>query len=58
MRLLRDQELTPKWNKSFQKRPKMTTDIETLADLRNKVFRRAANIQRLTAVEQINLENE
>jgi hypothetical protein len=36
----------------------MTTDIETLADLRNKVFRRAANIQRLTAVEQINLENE
>ena len=31
----------------------MTTDIETLAELRNKVFRRAAAIRKLIAVEQI-----
>jgi anti-sigma regulatory factor (Ser/Thr protein kinase) len=37
--------------------PKMT-DNGTLADLQNKVLRRAANIQKLTEVEQINLENE
>jgi hypothetical protein len=36
----------------------MTTDIETLAELQNKVFRRAAAIRKLTAVEQINMEND
>jgi hypothetical protein len=33
-------------------------DNETLADLQNKVLRMAANIQKLSEVEQINLENE
>jgi hypothetical protein len=37
--------------------PKMT-DNKNLADLRNKVLRRATKIQKLTEVEQINLENE
>ena len=34
------------------------TDNENLAELRNKVLLRAAKIQKLTEVEQINLENE
>jgi len=34
------------------------TDNETLADLDNKVLRRATNIRKLTEVEQINLESE
>jgi hypothetical protein len=34
------------------------TDNETLADLQNKVLQRAAKIQKLTEVEQNNLENE
>jgi hypothetical protein len=33
-------------------------DNRTLADLQKKVLRRAANIQKLTEVEQVNLENE
>ena len=33
-------------------------DSETLADLQNKILRSAAKIQKLTEVEQINLENE
>jgi hypothetical protein len=33
-------------------------DNETLADLQNKILRRAANIRKLSEVEQINLENE
>jgi len=33
-------------------------DNETLAGLQNKVLCRAAKIQKLTEVEQINLENE
>jgi hypothetical protein len=32
--------------------------LMTLADLQNKVLRRADNIQKLTELEQINLENE
>jgi hypothetical protein len=32
------------------------TDNETLADLRNKILCRAAKIQKLTEIEQINLE--
>jgi MoxR-like ATPase len=36
----------------------LMTDNETLADLQNKVLRRADNIQKLTEVGQINLENE
>jgi hypothetical protein len=32
--------------------------LMTLADLQNKVLRRAAKIQKLTEVEQIHLENE
>jgi hypothetical protein len=34
------------------------TDNGTLTDLQNKVLCRAANIQKLTEVEQINLKNE
>jgi hypothetical protein len=34
------------------------TDNETLADLQNKILRRVTNIQKLTEIEQINLENE
>jgi hypothetical protein len=37
--------------------PKLN-DNETLADLQKKVLCRAANIQKSTEVEQINLENE
>ena len=37
--------------------PKMT-DNETLADLQNKILRRAAKIEKLTEVVQINLESE
>jgi hypothetical protein len=33
-------------------------DNETLADLQNNVLCRATKIQKLTEVEQINLENE
>ena len=36
----------------------MTTDNENLVDLQNKILRRAARIQKLTELEQINLENE
>lgn len=37
----------------------MTPDNETLADLQNKILRRAAaRIQKLTELEQINLEIE
>jgi hypothetical protein len=40
--------------------PKIASMIhnEFLADLRNNVLLRAANIQKLTEVEQINLEND
>jgi hypothetical protein len=34
------------------------TNSGTLADLQNKVLRRATNIQKSTDLEQINLENE
>jgi anti-sigma regulatory factor (Ser/Thr protein kinase) len=36
----------------------LMTDNETLADLQYKILRRAATIQKLTEVEQINLENK
>jgi hypothetical protein len=36
----------------------LMTDNETQADLQNKILRRADKIQKLTEVEQINLENE
>jgi hypothetical protein len=36
----------------------LMTDNETLADLQKKVLQRPAKIQKLTEVEQINLENE
>jgi hypothetical protein len=36
----------------------LMTDNETLADLQNKILRRAAKIQKLAEIEQINLENE
>jgi hypothetical protein len=34
------------------------TDNGTLASLENKVFRRAATIRKLTATEQLNMEND
>ena len=34
------------------------TNNEIMADLQNKILRRATKIQKLTEVEQINLENE
>ena len=34
------------------------TDNETFAELRNKVLLRAAKIQKLIEIEQINLESE
>ena len=36
----------------------LMTENENLTELQNKILRRAAKIQKLTEVEQINLENE
>jgi hypothetical protein len=36
----------------------LVIDSEALAGLQNKLLHRAANIRKLTEVEQINLENE
>jgi hypothetical protein len=36
----------------------LMTNNEIMADLQNKILRRATKIQKLTEVEQINLENE